>query len=71
VRSTNLVGQRFVVQVLRFGDRATVEPHAVDNGRLTIDIDTTGDRRALLAVTGFAVRTTEPVPFTVSAEKRP
>jgi bacillopeptidase F (M6 metalloprotease family) len=70
VRSTNLVGQRFVVQVLHFGDRATVERHPVDNGQLTIDIDTTGDRRALLAVTGFAVRTTEPIAFTVSAESR-
>jgi immune inhibitor A len=70
VRSTNLVSQRFVVQVLHFGERATVERHAVDGGKLTIDIDTSGDRRALLAVTGFAVRTTEPVAFTVSAESR-
>ena len=71
VRSTNLVGQRFVVQVLRFGDRQTVERHAVENGQLTLDIDTSADRRApLLAVTGFAVRTTEIVPFSVSVERR-
>ena len=71
VRSTNLVGQRFVVQVLRFGDRQTVERHAVENGQLTLDIDTSADRRApLLAVTGFAVRTTQPTNFTLSAEAR-
>ena len=71
VRSTNLVGQRFVVQVLRFGDRQTVERHAVENGQLTLDIDTSVDRRPpLLAVTGFAVRTTQPTNFTLSAEAR-
>jgi immune inhibitor A len=70
VRSTNLVSQRFVVQVLHFGNRATVERHTVENGRITLDLDTSGDRRALLAVTGFAVRTTEPVAFTVTAESR-
>lgn len=73
VRSTNIVSQRYVVQVLRFvGDGTRVERHAVDNGRLVIDLDTTGDRRPpLLAVTGFAVRTTEPISFTLAAENRP
>ena len=72
IRSTNLVSQRFAVQVLHFaGDRATVERRTVDNGELSFDVDTTADRRALLAVTGFAVRTTEPVAFSVSAENRP
>ena len=72
IRSTNLVSQRFALQVLHFsGDRATVERRTVDNGDLTFDVDTSGDRRALLAVTGFAVRTTEPVAFSVSAENRP
>jgi bacillopeptidase F (M6 metalloprotease family) len=72
VRSTNLVSQRYAVQVLRFGDRPTVDRHAVDNGQLTLDLDTSGDRRApVLAVTGFAVRTTQPVSFSVSAESRP
>lgn len=72
IRSTNLVSQRFALQVLRFqGDRATVERRTVENGELTFDVDTTGDRRALLAVTGFAVRTTEPVAFSVSVEIRP
>ena len=72
IRSTNIVSQRFALQVLHFqGDRATVERRRVDNGQLTFDVDTSGDRRALLAVTGFAVRTTEPVAFSVSAETRP
>jgi bacillopeptidase F (M6 metalloprotease family) len=71
IRSTNVVSQRFLLQVLHFGDRATVERRTVDDGQATIDLDTTGDRRALIAVTGFAVRTTEPVAFTVSVETRP
>jgi hypothetical protein len=71
IRSTNLVSQRFAVQVLHFGDRGTVERRTVENGEITLDLDTTGDRKTLLAVTGFAVRTTEPVAFSVSAEKRP
>lgn len=72
VRSTNLVAQRFIVQVLRFTDRgATVERRAVDNGTLQLDVDTTGDRRPpLLAVTGIAVRTTQSARFEVSVEPR-
>ena len=71
IRSTNLVSQRFVVQVLRFGDRLTAERHEIADGQLSFDVDTTGDRRPpLLAVTGFAVRTTEPVAFSLSAEAR-
>ena len=71
VRSTNIVSQRFIVQVLRFGDRTTVERHFVDNGQLTLDLDSSGDRRPpLLAVTGLAVRTTQPAPFTVIVEQR-
>ena len=72
IRSTNRVSQRFAVQLLHFaGDRATVERWSVDNGQQVLEVDTSGDRRALLAVTGFAVRTTEPVAFSVSAENRP
>jgi immune inhibitor A len=71
IRSTNLVSQRFALQVLHFGDRGTVERQIVSSGDLSFDVDTTGDRRALLAVTGFAIRTTEPVAFSVNAELRP
>ncbi|HYL51818.1 MAG TPA: choice-of-anchor J domain-containing protein, partial [Acidimicrobiia bacterium] len=72
VRSTNLVAQRYVVQLLRFTDKgATVERHLVDGGTLSIDVDTTNDRKPpLLAITGLAVRSTEPVPFQVSVDKR-
>ena len=41
----------------------------IDNGQLTLDLDQTSDRR-ILAVTGFAVRTTQPTDFTVTAESR-
>jgi hypothetical protein len=72
VRSTNLVAQRFVVQVLRFTDRgATAERRFVDNGTLQLDVDTSNDRKApLLAVTGLAVRTTQTAPFEVSVEAK-
>jgi len=72
VRSTNVVAQRFVVQLLRFtASGTTVDRRAVDAGTLDLDVDTSGDRRApLLAVTGFAVRTTQTVPFSVSVERR-
>jgi hypothetical protein len=72
VRSTNFVAQRFVVQLLRFTATGTsVDRRAVDAGTLDLEVDTTGDRRApLLAVTGFAVRTTQTVPFSVSVERR-
>jgi hypothetical protein len=71
IRSTNLVSQRFFLQVLRFGSRGTVTRYNVDNGITTIDLDSTGDRRApLLAVTGFAVRTTQPTNFSITAEGR-
>ena len=68
VRSTNVVAQRFLVQVLRFTDRgALVERHAVDAGTLDLDLNTTGDRKPpLLAVTGYAVRTTQPAAFEVT-----
>jgi hypothetical protein len=72
IRSTNEVSQRWALQLLHFGgDRATVERWTVDNGDLTFDVDTSGDRRALLALTGFAIRTTENVTFSVGAVKRP
>ena len=72
VRSTNLVAQRFVVQLLRFTANGTsVDRRSVDAGTLDLEVDTSSDRRPpLLAVTGFAVRTTQPVPFSVSVERR-
>lgn len=72
VRSTNLVAQKFVVQLLRFTDKgATVERHQVDGGTLQIDADTTNDKRPpLLAVTGIAVRTTQAATFEVSVDAK-
>ena len=70
VRSTNLVKQRFVVQLIRFGARATVERHAVPDGRLELSYDASGDRRPpLLVVTAFAARTTRPATFTVEVRR--
>ncbi len=72
VRSTNAVAQRFVVQLLRFEPGgATVLRRVVDGGTLQLDVDTTGDRRSpLLAVTGFAARTTERAAFEVAVDAR-
>jgi hypothetical protein len=72
IRSTNLVAQRYAVQLLRFTDKgATVDRRIVENGTLQLDVDTTNDRKApLLAVTGLAVRTTQAVPFEVAVAKK-
>ena len=68
IRSTNVVKQRFVVQVIRFGAVPTVERHVVEDGTLELDVDGSTDRKPpLVAVTGLAPRTTEPVPFTLTA----
>jgi hypothetical protein len=71
IRSTNLVSQHYIVQLLRFTDQgATVDRKIVDNGTLQLDVDTTNDRKApILAVTGIAVRTTQPLPFDVAVGK--
>lgn len=73
IRSTNRVAQRFAVQLLRFtAAGTTVERHVVDSGTLTLEVDTSGDRRSpLLAVTGYAIRTTERAPFEVAVERLP
>ncbi|HVR88741.1 MAG TPA: choice-of-anchor J domain-containing protein [Candidatus Limnocylindria bacterium] len=68
IRSTNVVKQRFVVQVIRFGATPTVERHFVADGLLELDVDGSTDRKPpLLAVTGLAPRTTGPVAFTLRA----
>ena len=71
IRSSNVVTQRYVVQVIRFGAVPTVERHIVDNGTLELDVDGSKDRKApILAVTGIAPRTTQPVAFTVSVSAK-
>ncbi len=72
IRSTNVLAQRYVVQLLRFGSPPAVQRWSVDDGTLEFDIDASADRRApLLAVTGLAPRTTEAAPFEVRADQRP
>ncbi len=72
IRSSNLVSQKFVVQLLRFTENgATVDRHLVENGTLKIDVDTSNDKRPpLLAVTGIAVRTTQPAAFDVTVDQK-
>jgi hypothetical protein len=68
IRSSNVVKQRYVVQLIRFGAAPTVERHIVENGTLELDVDASKDRKApILAVTGIAPRSTQTIPFTVSA----
>ena len=69
IRSTNVVSQRYLLQVVRMGAHPSVEQRAVDGGKLVWDLDAMSDRR-LLAVTGFAVRTTQPTSFVITAEGR-
>lgn len=70
IRSTNLVKQRYVAQLIRFGARATVERHQAPEGAVEISYDASADRRPpLLAVTAFAARTTRPAPFTLEARR--
>ncbi|MHB8631842.1 MAG: hypothetical protein ACYC9W_07935 [Candidatus Limnocylindria bacterium] len=72
IRSSNVVKQRYIVQVIRFGATPTVERHIVEDGVLEVDVDGSKDRRApVLAVTGIAPRSTQSVAFTVSVEAKP
>ncbi len=69
IRSTNVVRQRFAVELLRFPESGapTVQRSFVDEGRLDLDVDAAADRRApILAVAGFAARTTELASFSLA-----
>lgn len=71
IRSSNVVKQRYVVQVIRPGATPAVERHIVEAGTLELDIDGSNDRRApILAVTPLAPRSTEPAEFTVRVTAR-
>lgn len=66
IRSTNVVKQRYVVQVIRFGERPTVDRHVVEDGKLELSVDARADARPpVLAVIGLAPRTTETAAFEV------
>jgi hypothetical protein len=72
IRSSNVVKQRYVVQVIRFGATPSVERHVVQDGTLELDVDASGDRKApILAVTGLAPRSTQTTAFTVSVGPKP
>jgi hypothetical protein len=71
IRSSNVVKQRYVVQVIRPGATPAVERHAVEDGTLELDVDGSKDRRApIIAITPLAPRSTEPAGFTLSASPR-
>ncbi len=68
IRSSNVVKQRYVVQIIRPGATTAVERHIVEDGVLELDVDGSKDRRApTLAITAIAPRSTEPVGVTVGA----
>lgn len=68
VRSTNVVKQRYVAQLIRFGATATVQRHQAPDGTVEITYDASADRKPpLLVVTAFAARTTRPATFTLEA----
>jgi hypothetical protein len=72
IRSSNIVKQRYVVQVIRFGVTPTIERHIVDDGALELDVDGSTDRKApVLAVTGLAPRSTQTTGFTLSVSAKP
>ena len=71
IRSSNVVKQRYVVQVIRPGSTPAVERHVVEDGTLELDVDGSKDRRApLLAITPIAPRSTEPAGLSLSAAAR-
>lgn len=71
IRSSNVVKQRFLVQVIHFGATPTVERHIVENGALELDVDGSKDRKPpIVAVSGLAPRTTETVAFTLSVSAK-
>lgn len=71
IRSSNVVKQRYVVQVIRPGSTPAVERYVVEDGTLELDVDGSKDRRApLLAITPIAPRSTEPAGLSVSAAAR-
>jgi hypothetical protein len=71
IRSSNVVKQRYIVQLIRFDGTPTVERHIVENGVLELDVDGSKDRKApILAITGLAPRSTQPIAFTISVGAR-
>jgi len=71
IRSSNVVAQRYVVQVIHFGATPSIERHFVDDGTLELDVDGSKDRKApILAVSALAPRSTQTTGFTVSVTSK-
>ncbi len=68
IRSSNVVRQRYIVQVIHFGSGSPVERYVVEDGALELDVDGSRDRKApVLAITPIAPRATETVSVSVAA----
>jgi hypothetical protein len=67
IRSSNVVRQRYIVQVISYSATPTVERHVVEDGSLELDVDGSKDRKApIVAVTALAPRSTQTNSFTLS-----
>jgi hypothetical protein len=72
IRSTNAVRERYIVQVLHFGVKPSVERSVVEDGKLDVDVDASNDRSApILAVSALAPRVTDATTFEVKVTLRP
>jgi len=72
IRSSNVVRERYIVQVLHFGAKPSVERWVVEDGKVEIDVDATGDRSfPILAVSALAPRVTDPTTFEVLVATKP
>lgn len=71
ILSTNTIRERYLVQLIQFGAKPTVERHVVEDGKLEIDVEAGAARPPVLAVTPLAPRSTESVQFEVRVTQRP
>ncbi len=72
VRSTNVVGRGFGLQLLRLSGAPAVQRILVDqSGAARVDVDVQERGAVLLAVTSFAFQTTEPATFELRLDRRP
>ncbi len=71
VRSTNLVRERFALQLLRLGDQPKVARTVTGpDGKAHLELEVPAGSGALLAVSAFAAHTTQPGPFEITLTKR-
>lgn len=71
VRSSNVVRERFALQVLWLGDAPKAERTLVGpDGKARLELEVGAPGSALLAVTAFATHTVQPGTFEIRLEKR-